>query len=59
MTVQTHANNLVLLPNFTPAHAFLMFSWKVNKSRGFSGEHKIFVKPEKRLNPSSVNTKNF
>ena len=27
-------------------------------SRGFSGVHNIFVKPEIRLNPSPVNTKN-
>ena len=28
-------------------------------SKGFSGERKIFKKPEKRLNPSSVDTKIF
>ena len=27
--------------------------------RGFSGKHKIFVKPQIGLNPSSVNTKKF
>ena len=27
--------------------------------KGFSGEHKLFVKPEIRLNPSSVNTTFF
>ena len=32
---------------------------KVGHSRGSSGEHKHFVKPEIRLNPSSVNTKIF
>ena len=28
-------------------------------NRGFSGEHKIFVKPDLRLNPSPVNTQIF
>ena len=31
----------------------------VEHTRGFSGENKISVKPEIRLNPSSVNTKNL
>ena len=30
---------------------------KLKITRGFSGEHKIFMKPEIRLNPSCVNAK--
>ena len=34
-------------------------NWEGETDRGFCGEHDIFVKPEIRLNPWSVNTKIF